>query len=127
MSAGRTASSVALVGAMAATAFVTLDNAEPWAGDQVGPIWVACGFFVPFLIGIALGRAAMGIRANVLGALAGAITVVAPTLIYLASGERDYAGHELSTFFAAFIPLAMTQGAIAMPVGVAARSRPRSA
>ena len=122
----RNIGSVTVVAAMAAATFIVVDNAEPWAGNWVGPVWVACGFFVPFLFGLALGSAAKGRRANALGALAGAITVVAPSLIYLASGDRDYVGHEMSTFFAAFLPLAMVQGAIA-PVGATSRSPRRSA
>ena len=123
----RRAASVVVVVLMGAATFVVLDNALPWAGDWVGPVWVLGGFFVPFVAGISVGRAASGTPGTLAGALLGAVVVVLPGLVYLNTGERGYAEHDMWIFYAAFIPLAMTEGAITMPVGVAARLRGRGA
>ncbi len=119
-------SAVAVV-LMGAATFIVLDNANPWAGDWVTPTWVLGGFFVPFVAGITLGRAAAGSRGNIAGALLGIAVVVLPGLAYLSTGERGYSEHNMRVFYAAFLPLAMAEGAITMPVGVAARLRGRGA
>lgn len=119
--------SAVVVALMAAATFVVLDNAEAWAGDWVGPVWVLSGFFVPFVAGISVGGAAQGTAGKLAGGLLGVAVVVLPGLVYLGTGERGYAEHDMGVFYAAFVPLAVVEGAITMPVGVAARLRGRGA
>lgn len=119
------APSTALVALMGAATFFVLDNAEPWAGDWVGPVWVCMGFFTPFLAGLAAGRVAFGRTSYIAGATFGIATVVLPSLFYFGTGERGHVEHQMWVFFAAFIPLAAVQGAITMPVGVGVRLRGR--
>ena len=105
---------------MGALALVAIDGLNDWIGDVGALLWISAGYFFPFLSGIAVGPAASGLPGRIAGALVGALVVVAPIVGYLlVKDQRAFAISVPLTF----IPLALAQGAIAMPVGVAVRSR----
>ncbi len=124
-----TAMRVALVSAMATAAYVSLVILDDWVGNWVGPVWLLMGFFVPFFGGIALGAIARGSRGFVAGALLGALTVALPSIGYVVgvalsgdglTGSLDEL--DLPQLWAVFVPLAMAEGALVLPMGVTVRT-----
>ena len=120
---------VALVSAMAAAAYASLVMLDDWVGNWVGPAWLLTGFFVPLLGGIALGARVRGGREFVAGALIGALTVALPSIGYvagLALSDGSLTGRldelDLPQLWAVFVPLAMAEGALMLPMGVALRT-----
>ena len=119
--------STIVVAAMAASAVGALSVLEDWLGDWLGPVWVLSGFFVPFVLGIALGGIHLGRGWAAAGALAGGAVVGVPAALYFAINDRDLSAFNLPLLWGTFVPLAMASGAISMPVGVTARRRGRPA
>lgn len=135
--APRRALSVIIVAVAAAAAFLMLDAAQPRVGDWVGPVWLLCGAFVPFLIGLALGPRPAGRWQPVAGGLLGALVAAAPaalliapdpltTLTYFTEWDgRDYGGRSALVVLAAGVVACGGFGATALPVGVASSARLR--
>ncbi|MDE2766312.1 MAG: hypothetical protein OXI25_07795 [Chloroflexota bacterium] len=133
----RRAVSALAVAVIAAAAFLMLDAAQPWVGDWVAPVWLLCGAFVPFLIGLGLGPRAAGawqpVAGGVLGALVGAVPgllIAGPqdltALTYFSEWEgRDYAGRSAIVFLIAGVVACGGFGATALPVGIASSGRLR--
>ncbi len=107
--------------AMGAAGVASLSLLDDWVGDWGASLWLVGAFMGPFLTGIALG--ATGRRAVAGGAAAGALVVLAPSILYALVSDADIAGLRLPLLWAVFTPLAMAQGAIALPVGGSARRR----
>ncbi len=108
---------------MSAAAVVVVSLLDDWTGDWVAFLWLLAAFAVPFASGIAWGAGATGRRAVVGGAVVGALVVLAPGLGYALAGDADLSELRLPLLWAVFTPLAMAQGAIALPVGGSARHR----
>ena len=133
----RRAVSVIIVAVMAVAAFAMLDAAQPWVGDWVAPVWLLCGAFVPFLIGLALGPRAAGTWQPVAGGLLGALVAAAPavllietnpltTLTYFSEWEgRDYGGRSALVVLVGGVVACGGFGATALPVGIASSARLR--
>ena len=111
---------------MGITTFFALNNAVHWAGDWLTLLWICSAFFFPFLVGIMVGKPIIGRKSEILGSFIGFVVVIAPGWVYLATGDRNYVEHSMQNFYIAFVPLAIVQGFITMPVGVAARIRIQS-
>ena len=133
----RRALNILIVAVVAAAAFLMLDAAQPWVGDWVGPVWLMCGAFVPFLIGLAIGPRAAGMWQPVAGGLIGALVAAAPavllmepnplaTLTYFTEWDgRDYSGRSALVVLVGGIVACGGFGATALPVGVASSARLR--
>ena len=106
------------MGALAVGSAKVLDG---WIGDWGALLWIAAAFFVPYLVGIALGPRGAGTQGRLIGALTGALVVAVPTLGYALVQQPDLAELELPLLWALFTPLSLAQGAIAMPVGATVR------
>ncbi len=117
----RTAWGTVGAGTMAAASVAVLSLLDDWVGDWGALVWILAAFLVPFVAGIAWGAGASGRRAVVAGAAVGALVVLAPGLGYVLVSDPDFAGLRLPLLWAVFTPLAMAQGAIALPVGGSAR------
>ena len=113
--------SVAVV-AMGALAVGSLGILNDWVGDLGAFLWVCAGFFIPFVTGIALGNRAMGASGRAMGAVIGAVIVLLPTIGYALIQKPDLAELQLPLLWATFTPLALAQGAIAIPVAAKRRS-----
>ncbi len=109
--------------AMAAAAFVSLDIMNGWIGDWGGPLWLFAAFFFPFLAGAAWGRSGAGRAGRAGGALIGAAIVLAPGIGYAVLRDPDLADLRLPLLWSVFTPLAMAQGAVALPAGTLGRKR----
>lgn len=109
---------------MAALAVVTIDTLNNWVGDVGALLWISAGYFFPFVTGIALGPVAAGVQGRILGAVVGAIVVLAPTIGYAIVKQPNLADIGLPLIWGLFTPLAIAQGAVSAPVGAAVRSRP---
>ena len=109
--------------AMGAAGVVVVSLLDDWVGDWGAVVWLVGAFVGPFFTGIAWGAGARGRRAVVVGAAVGALVVLAPGLGYALAGDADLAELRLPLLWAVFTPLAMAQGAIALPVGGSARRR----
>ena len=109
--------------AMGAAGVAALSLLDDWVGDWGAFLWLIAGFVGPFAAGIAWGAGARGRRAVVVGAAAGALVVLGPGLGYALASDADFAELRLPLLWAVFTPLAMAQGAIALPVGGSARRR----
>ena len=105
----------------AGVAVVTL--LDDWIGDWGAFLWLIAGFASPFFAGIAWGAGATGRRAVVVGAAVGAAVALVPGLGYALVRDLDITELRLPLLWAVFTPLAMAQGAIALPVGGSARRR----
>jgi uncharacterized membrane protein len=112
--------SVGVLG-MAALAVGAAKVLDEWIGDLGAMLWIAGAFFIPYLVGIALGPRGAGRQGRLIGALIGALVVAAPTVGYALVQQPDLAALELPLLWALFIPLSLAQGAIAMPVGATVR------
>ena len=108
------------MGAAGVTVVSLLDD---WIGDWGAFLWLIAGFAGPFFAGIAWGAGATGRRAVAVGAAVGALVVLGPGLGYALVRDPDAAGLRLPLLWAVFTPLAMAQGAMALPVGGSARRR----
>ena len=106
------------MGAVGVAAISLLDD---WVGDWGAMLWVAGAFFWPFVAGIAWGAGATGRRAAVVGGAVGAFVVLVPGIGYALVRDLDLAALRLPLLWAVFTPLAVAQGAIALPVGGRAR------
>ena len=111
--------------AMTAAGIVSIDVLDDWVGDWGTPLWIASGFFFPFVAGIAWGAGGLGVRGRLAGAVGGAAVVLAPSVGYALVEGPDLAELRLPLLWALFTPLAMAQGAIALPVGASARGGAR--
>ncbi len=109
--------------AMGAAGVVVVSLLDDWVGDWGAVVWLVGAFVGPFFTGIAWGAGARGRHAVVVGAAVGALVVLAPGLGYALAGDADLAELRLPLLWAVFTPLAMAQGAIALPVGGSARRR----
>ena len=134
--APRRALSVIIVAVVAAAAFLMLDAAQPWIGDWVAPVWLVCGAFVPFLVGLAAGPRIGGAWQPIAGGVLGALVVAVPALYvgpeelsaytyFLDWDGRDYGGRSAIVIFAAGAVAAGGFGATTLPAGVAAAVRLR--
>ena len=135
--APRRALSVIIVAVVAAAAFLMLDAAQPWVGDWVGPVWLLCGAFVPFLVGLALGPRPAGAWQPVAGGLLGALVAAAPNVLFLEPfpfttltyftewDGRDYGGRSAFVVLLSGMVACGGFGATALPVGVASSARLR--
>ncbi len=113
----------ALVAVMTAAAAVSLTVMDDWIGDWGAALWVCSGFFFPFMAGIAWGPGGGSAKGRVVGALLGALVVLAPGIGYALARDPDLAELRLPLLWSVFAPLAMAQGAITLPVGASARKR----
>ena len=109
--------------AMGAAGVVVVSLLDDWVGDWGAVVWLVGAFVGPFFAGIAWGAGARGRRAVAAGAAVGALVVLAPGLGFALAGDANLAEHRLPLLWAVFTPLAMAQGAIALPVGGSARRR----
>ena len=110
----------AVVLVMGILALIAIDGLNDWVGDVGALLWISAGYFFPFVSGIAIGAAASGIQGRIGGSTVGGLVVILPIAVYLI--VRDERAFTLSVPLS-FIPLALAQGAIAMPVGASVRSR----
>ena len=108
---------------MAAAAVLVVSLLDEWVGDWGAALWIAAAFMVPYLTGIAWGSGGHGKRGAVVGAAVRALVVVGPGMGYTLVREADPAALNLPLLWTVFTPLAMAQGAIALPVGVSVRKR----
>jgi hypothetical protein len=92
-----------------------------WVGDLAAMLWVTAGFLAPYLIGIGLRQRAAGTQGRLIGALMGALIVLVPTVSYALVAQPDLAEMQMPLLWALFTPLALVQGAIALPVGSTVR------
>ena len=109
--------------AMGAAGVAVVSLLDDWIGDWGALLWLIAAFASPFFAGLAWGAGATGRRAVVVGAAVGAAVVLVPGLGYAAVRDADIAELRLPLLWAVFTPLAMAQGAIALPVGGSARRR----
>ena len=109
--------------AMGTAAVAVVSLLDEWVGDWGAFLWLIAAFVGPFAAGIAWGAGARGRRAVVAGAAVGALVVLGPGLGYALVRDPDLAELRLPLLWAVFTPLAMAQGAIALPVGGSARRR----
>ena len=136
--APRRALSVIIVAVVAAAAFLMLDAAQPWIGDWVAPVWLVCGAFVPFLVGLAAGPRIGGAWQPIAGGVLGVLVVALPAvLLIIGPGDfgtrtffldwegRDYGGHSALVILGAGVAAAGGFGATTLPAGVAAAARLR--
>ncbi len=112
--------------AMTAMAMGAVGVLDDWIGDLGALLWVAGAYFIPYLMGIALNQHAIGSQGRLIGALTGALVVVAPTVGYAMVMQPDLAEIQMPLLWAFFTPLSLAQGAIAMPVGATVRGRKKS-
>ena len=105
--------------AMTGLGIAVVPMLDDWVGDWGALLWICTAFLVPFIAGIAWGRGGLGRRGAAAGAVIGAAVVLGPGLGYPGSGGPE------PLLWALFAPLAMAQGAIALPVGALAR-KPRA-
>ena len=110
----------AVVLALGAVGVATIDALNDWVGDLGALLWTAAGFWFPFIAGIVIKERGAGIRGRVIGALVGAAVVALPIAGYLLVRQDEVVAMRIPL---SFIPLALAQGAIAMPVGASVRSR----
>lgn len=110
---------------MGALAIASIDALNEWVGDVGALLWICAGYWFPFIFGIALGPMGAGLRGRVIGALTAAGFVIVPTVGYVLVERPDLSETGLPTIWALLIPLALAQGAIAMPVGASVRAKPR--
>ena len=118
----RTGLGTLAVVSMTGLAVVATDVLNDWVGDWGTPLWISAGFFFPFVAGLAWGTGGRGTRGLIVGALIGALVVLAPGIGYALIEETDLSAQRLPLLWALFTPLAMAQGVIALPVGTNARS-----
>ena len=111
------------VAAMGAAGIAVVSLLDDWLGDWGAPLWLVGAFVGPFFVGIAWGAGARGRRAAVVGAAVGALVVLAPGLGYALVRDVGLAELRPPVLWAVFTPLAMAQGALALPVGASARRR----
>ena len=109
--------------AMGAAGVAVVSLLDDWIGDWGAFLWLIAAFSVPFVAGIAWGAGARGRRAVVGGAAVGALVALAPGVAYALVRDADLAELRLPLLWAVFTPLAMAQGAIALPVGGGAQRR----
>ena len=114
-----------VVAGLGITTFIALDNANDWAGDWVGPVWLLQGYTLPYAVAALLGRPRRRTLRAVAGGVLGGVTIVVPGLIYVLTGDRGYEENELGVFFGAALPAAIAEGAIIYQVGVGAHARLR--
>jgi len=102
------------MGALAVGSITILDE---WVSDVGALVWILGAFWFPFLAGLALGSPrAKGPSGRAIGAAIGASVVLVPTIGYALVGRPDLAELQLPLLWALFTPLAMAQGAMAIPV-----------
>ena len=106
---------------MALLAAGTIEILDDWVGDWVTMLWLAGGFVIPFMVGLAWGRGGLGLTGLISGALVGALLVLVPGIGYALMEDPDLVELRLPLLWGLFTPLAMAQGAIAFPVGVTSR------
>ena len=111
------------VATMAAAAVLVVSLLDEWVGDWGAPLWIAAAFVFPYFTGIAWGSEGLGRRGAIVGAAVGALVVLGPGIGYTLVRETDLAALGLPLLWAVFTPLAMAQGAIALPVGASVRRR----
>ena len=114
-----------VVAGLGIATFIALDNANDWAGDWVGPVWLLQGYTLPYAVAALLGRPRKRSAKAVAGGVLGGMTIVVPGLIYVLTGDRGYEENELGVFFGAALPAAMAEGAIIYQMGVGAHARLR--
>ena len=125
---GGIAGKTALVAVMGVAAYITLRLLDDWVGNWTGPVWLLSTFLFPYLIGIALGPLATGVRGPLIGAVAGALVVAVPSAGYLigvaASGE-GVAGRvddlDLPQLWAVFTVVSVGMGTLALQMGSGVR------
>ena len=108
---------------MGAAGIAVVSLLDDWIGDWGALLWLIAAFAMPFFAGIAWGAGATGRRAVVAGAAAGAAVALVPGLAYALIRDPDITALRLPLLWAMFTPLAMAQGAMALPVGGSARRR----
>ena len=94
---------------------------DRWIGDLGALLWFAAAFFIPYLVGIALGQRGASTQGRLIGALIGVLIVVGPTLSYALISKQTLTELELPLLWSLFIPLALAAGAISTPVGATVR------
>ena len=102
--------------AMGALAVGSISILDEWVGDIGALLWILGAFWFPFLAGLALGSRAKGTSGRAIGAAIGASVVLIPTIGYALVERPDLAGLQLPLLWTLFTPLAMAQGAVAIPV-----------
>ena len=111
----------ALTFAMTALALVTIDILNDWVGDVGALLWIASGFWWPFLVGIAWGHTGGGKVERFAGGIVGAAIVLVPGVGYAIFEQPDLAELHLPLLWTLFTPLAFAQGALSLPMGVRVR------
>ena len=94
---------------------------DRWIGDLGALLWFAEAFFIPYLVGIALGQRGASTKGRLIGALIGVLIVVGPTLSYALISKQTLTELELPLLWSLFIPLALAAGTISTPVGATVR------
>jgi len=102
--------------AMGALAVGSLTILDDWVGSIVAMFWILGGFWFPFLSGLVLGPRAKRPSGRAIGAAIGAVVVLLPSLSYVLIASPDIAELRLPLLWALFVPLALAQGAMAIPV-----------
>lgn len=101
------------MGALAVGSITILDE---WVSDVGALVWILGAFWFPFIAGLALGPRAKGTSGRAIGAAIGASVVLIPTIGYVLVARPDLAELQLPLLWTLFTPLAMAQGAMAIPV-----------
>jgi hypothetical protein len=107
---------------MGALAVGTLTILDDWVGDITAFLWVLGGFWFPFLSGLLLGPLAKRPTGRAIGAAIGAVVVLLPSVSYVIIKNPDINELRLPLLWALFVPLALAQGAMAIPVAARGKS-----
>ena len=116
---------VALTLALTALAVGAIGILDDWVGDLGAMLWIASGFWWPFIAGVAWGIRGNNRTGRIVGGLIGAAVVLLPGIGYAIVESPDLAELQLPLLWALFTPLAFAQGVITLPVGARVRNRPK--